>query len=360
MSAHGIRGIEYSEILEAVRQVEISSQKLEQQKAALNQYVKLGSWLIQARYAGKPQLLPCLKDMSPLVDRSLFARIKRKLKTLNTIHAACNADLICVKHHIRAFYCQPRRYTARIAMHADASEHKLKKELEILRQVRQFGCINVPAIHETGQAGPHAYLVEDLIDGEPVTYPADLQLLNQLAMDLWQNYLRFGLETAASDSYIEEGTSILIDDALEKTVWNPAWGSKQDFLDTITRLIGGNSSLLCGVGHGNLSLGNMIKHDNRIHVLDWEYAGETPIAFDVAKLLLQVPELGKNYTNYIESEMLRMTGSFTPFPVQMAYGWIKRLARLAALMQDAEDKERLAKRLALAVESTVKCFRNAG
>ena len=109
--------------------------------------------------------------------------------------------------------------------------------------------------------------------------------------------------------------------------WDPSWNVREALLERAAAILRENAFLPCSIGHGDLSLGNMIVgSDARIYLTDWESAREMPIAFDLHAILNLVPAT----RGFFESRMGASAwgdpgGPVLPFPDQCLLSVLVRI-----------------------------------
>jgi len=351
-----MRGKTPAAILKIVSEVEANAEELKGFTAGSNEYIKLGRWLVKSQYAKYPHKLPYVRKLTPLDSQGLWGRVRIFVKSLRPIRSICAADLICVKQNIRSFYMSETPVTAKIHINKHVSMDALEREFNIQKQVVNSGLLYITNKREVNYHANYPYCIEDVVDGSNVNYLLDKNLIGDFLEDLWGQYVAFGFELHDSSKFLSDSAYESIEAALIKIEWDESSGTQRGFLNDISRLINHKMDLLCGIGHGDLSTGNMISANGRIYLIDWENAGPMPIVFDILKLSLEFPEIRGFFAERIELEMKRLVAGPTPFPVQLAFAGVLHLSRLSQSVnkESAGIKER--KRLSKAIDMFVNSF----
>ncbi len=336
-----IRGISINDILGIVHRVESRALKHCNVTTNHNSYIKHGRWLIKTSYVKSNDKNLLFHQLSPVYNLGIKDKLKIYLKLLLPFKSACNADLICVKQHIRSFYLSTKPYTVKIFSESHGVNSYLEKEEYIRRTLSKTKLINIPKLRGSGKLNEYTYLVEDVVDGEPLIPTEDHQLVMDFLDTLWEQYIQLGLELRSSKEFISTEDYESIKTYLSSLDWRNEWGEFQVFLNLIKTLLEDDLTLLCSIGHGDLSLGNMLKTNKSVYLLDWEHAGIMPVAFDLTKLSFTYPDIIQLFSKRTEDEMKHLTTDSTPLKTQIALGCIYYILGISKNPRLHKSKPRL-------------------
>lgn len=138
-------------------------------------------------------------------------------------------------------------------------------------------------------SGGHFLLEPVLYGASPLHRGVRMEAVHELVPTLARAYVADGLEDRrlseieGSDlaQRLEEGIATLAE------AWQPHWGDRGRLERALARLVRRDRTLPCAMCHGDLVASNLMRGpDGCLRVIDWELAGEGPVAFDLAKLLL--------------------------------------------------------------------------
>ncbi|MEE6288979.1 phosphotransferase [Georgenia sp. MJ173] len=141
--------------------------------------------------------------------------------------------------------------------------------------------------HGTVLRGRTAYLTEETVTGRMPQDPAEVAVaMTGVARELGAVQRAVGitarpLGAVAHPRFAERWRAVVAGGHL-----SPALGAE------VERLIARDARLEVSFTHGDLVSSNVFLDDDRIVLIDWEYAGEQPIAFDLAKMHINAGPAG--------------------------------------------------------------------
>lgn len=145
----------------------------------------------------------------------------------------------------------------------------------------------MPTVYEHGTIldGQGAYLIEDTVVGETATRSQLEQLIVPLATRLSRVHQGVGIT--------EKPLSKIVGGMYRKR-WSTFVAAQQidpQLDQTIHRLIDRNDLLEVSLTHGDLVNSNILVSDNGFVLVDWEFSAMKPIAFDMAKMIINVSDI---------------------------------------------------------------------
>lgn len=157
----------------------------------------------------------------------------------------------------------------------------IERTLAAFSQVQRHAPGLMPAVHDDGAAGGGRYLVEESVFG---THPRSARALQDLA-----GAVAAGLRKLHEGyGVVEEPLSTVMGDRFAER-WGQAvrtYGIGADLDRRLRHLVDDDRRVEVSFGHGDLVGTNIMSLPERVMLIDWEYAGPIPIAFDVAKIHL--------------------------------------------------------------------------
>jgi len=203
--------------------------------------------------------------------------------------APVRADLVVIAKFdvdesvkLRGFYADAGR-TVRVQVGREDGRHGVSRTLEAYRQVSQHVPDLMPRIDDHGDApfSEGVYLVEELVTGShPVSRDEIQALAEPLAASLLRLHRGIGVSSRALSTVVNRRMP-------ERWRTFAREASVDGMVDAaVRRLIARDELVEISLVHGDLVASNIMIDDGRIVLVDWEYAGEHPIAFDLAKVHL--------------------------------------------------------------------------
>lgn len=258
------------------------------------------------------------------------------------VRAAVRADAVVIgkfdvarEVRLRSFYTEPG---LTVRFQAGGRPNGVSRTVLAHRAVTPHDPGLMPALEDHGRARPTrgVYLVERTLPGRAVRKDELLDLVEQLATRLHRVHQGVGVERRP----LSRAVSPHLPDR---------WGA---FADTqalsaglrtrVAALLDRDDLLEVSFGHGDLVRSNMLLHDGTLRLIDWEYSGEQPIAFDLAKVHLNCPDPQAGFDSLIRG--LGTVGSGPggySLAEQIALGHVQALSWDQARRQRAEAAGRL-------------------
>lgn len=162
-----------------------------------------------------------------------------------------------------------------------STSHGVARSVTAARVVGAHRPDLVPRMVDDGTmlGGRTAFLAEETVTGRPPrNAPEVIAALSSVATDLGAVQQAVGIDalplsTAAHPQLLERWRAVVADRQV-----TPALGAAVD------RLIARDALLEVSFTHGDLVSSNVLRSPGRVVLIDWEYAGTQPIAFDLAKM----------------------------------------------------------------------------
>ena len=242
---------------------------------------------------------------------------------------------------MRSFYAE-QELSARIqaASRRPDAEHGVSRSVRAAQIVGRHRPELVPAMvdHGTVFAGRTAYLVERTVTGRVPRSTAEiLALLPVVAAELAAVQRAEGvtaqrLSAVVPAAFLDRWRGVVEDGHV------PAPLAEQ-----IDRLIARDDLLDIGFTHGDLVSSNVLQTQDRVVLIDWEYAGVRPIAFDLAKMHVNAGPAGpaiERLEDALDGLVGHGTGHYSLLE-QLALAHVVVLSRFEARMQRAQRARRI-------------------
>ncbi len=184
---------------------------------------------------------------------------------------------------LRAFY--PDVGLALRLQRADDTGPGVARELEARRTIADHAPGLAPPVVGHGAFGGSpgiAYLFEELLPARQLNAPELIsEGLGELAARLTELHRGFGVGSRRLDEVISPKVPTWWSAVVPTLEIDPAIDA------AVQELFERNQELEISFGHGDLVGSNILRADGRIVLVDWEHSQTMPIAFDLAKPLLQ-------------------------------------------------------------------------
>lgn len=259
---------------------------------------KLGRWLIQEAYLDRIIFRPRMWRTDRRLPGLWPQPFLRGLCALlwcrwcaPRIRGNTSAQAVCVASNARAFYVDGG-YTIKVYLEGRRRrvEH-LVNEIETRVKLEPLRSLNLPTIRHYDVQGHPPFIAEDMIWGRRCRRSDARQIYAELLPQLARTYRQHGIVYRPVDQVIQQDRLIKhLTQALDMVRWNSRWCSRLNFLQVAVQLVARRETIPCSFGHGDLSLKNiLLSSSGAIYLVDWELAGESPIIFDLHKLLRALP-----------------------------------------------------------------------
>lgn len=227
---------------------------------------------------------------------------------------------------LRSFYIDSG-LSVRVQAGRREKQHGVSRTLEAYRRVVPHIPAIMPRIDDHGSAPPFrggVYLVEELVMGShPVSRDEIQELAEPLAGLLHRLHRGVGVASHPLSATVhrkmpERWSAFVrefgVDGALDAAV---------------RRLIERDELVEISLAHGDLVASNIMVNGGRIVLIDWEHAGEKPIAFDLAKIHLNSrdPVIAQaNLERGLEHSVGHRSGHYS-FAEQLALAHVQMLSQ---------------------------------
>lgn len=197
-----------------------------------------------------------------------------------------------------------------------------------------------PALRDHGSVfgGRTAYLVEQIVDGAvPVGKDGVLAALTAVARDLGSVQRAVGLEPRRLSSVLPadfpEHWQAVVEDGLVPP----------DSAAAVDRLVARDDNLDVSFTHGDLVATNILRVPGGVILVDWEFAGFAPVAFDLAKLHINAGPPGPAVDlldRTLKGAVGHRRGHYT-LAEQLLLGHVEVISRLERRMSKARRTRRV-------------------
>lgn len=163
----------------------------------------------------------------------------------------------------------------------------------VTRTVKAHGMVHphapglMPHVFEHGTIlnGQGAYLVETIVEGQPATRAQLQGLITPLTAQLHRVHNGVGITGKSLTNVVGTGYSWRWKKFRQAVKVNP-------HVDRAVRgLIDRDARLEVSLAHGDLVGSNILVAEDSFYLVDWEFADLKPIAFDMAKILINVDDI---------------------------------------------------------------------
>lgn len=216
--------------------------------------------------------------------------------SLGTVAVPCRSSLIRLGPASRPDHTRVRSYlqttdqlrTLKVWVVGGGRRKAGRRERMVRRTIAAYGAYPAPAVLAEGvEYGVHFILEPVILGRHPSTAQERLAAAVAIGHDLAAGYRASGISDRRLRDLVRptfaEGLEAVLDDP--GLPWPP--GRHAAMTAGLRSLVERDLSLPCALGHGDLNTGNVIRDERGRHwLIDWETAGDIPIAFDLRKLLL--------------------------------------------------------------------------
>lgn len=196
-----------------------------------------------------------------------------------------------VKSNLRTFYFSaPTPFTVKIFPVNDGCVSNVENELQTRKKVtRLVAGLSIPGItHSRVDADP-PFFAENLVLGRKPTKESDLIYIHRLLDGIWDLYRSCGIDFESAREWMPPQIESI--DSLFQSLGIEAIATQ--YKETISvvhhfllRIQDGYYPVPVSLGHGDLTISNMLRSNGVLYLLDWERSARMPIAFDLAKIAL--------------------------------------------------------------------------
>lgn len=176
---------------------------------------------------------------------------------------------------LRAFYPE-RQETSRFQ--AGGKNNGVHRTVAAHRIVREHDDGLMPRLLDHGGNDKVAYLVEEFAHGRVAVFDEIPDLAEPIARRLSAVHDGAGTSAQRLSEITHRDFSSRWSEVAQAAKIDPALSA------AVTELIGRDALLDVSIGHGDLVASNIMVTNDGFRLIDWEYAGQMPIAFDLAKL----------------------------------------------------------------------------
>jgi hypothetical protein len=256
-------------------------------------YVTFGDWIVKPELLLKRLLSRRRHIVSIMTGKVAYRGCLRYLENGTSLRAPSRADLVNIRAHfkrtglVRSFYISGRQPTSMKAW-LPPRTGRSNREVEVRNRLRvaEIGHLCVPAILSHGVVGDMEYMLEEFVDAHLPSRDIDRErVAGGLLPALRAHYQSHGISTIAVADYLGPDFCNQLDSASQALPWPSDWLARRTFLGRIRQLYDSGMALPCSFGHGDLNVSHVgMKRDGRFMILDWEAAGDMPVAADLADL----------------------------------------------------------------------------
>ena len=334
-----IRGHRIDDIFAVLENIENQIRDSFNIKEKTGNYLKCGEWLIKESY------------LIIFVANVLFRFSRKKIPffafdyTLKGAVKGCIAlirsqrykkrtcfEAIRVKNNVRAFYVKgDHPFCVKILVSNIRNIGHMKTEIETRKRVSEYKVLNIPKIFRFDLNYSPSFFIEELVWGDkPIRGKDSGKIEREFSKQIWEMYERYGITAKKIEDILDVGKfyEILYKSA-DKIPWRANYGKKEYFLETAKNILFSNGYLQYSLGHGDLTLGNIIiSTEGSVYLVDWERARERAIVFDSYEIITEIPGsrefFERKLLNYEENNK---NFKFIPFKDQLKLGALIKIKK---------------------------------
>jgi hypothetical protein len=270
----------------------------------------------------QPASLPGLDSPRALLPRAgrIMSWGRALVRPGDRVERRARAEAVHIGRNVRAFYLDvPRplsvkvvvrtgrldhsRVVSRPAASRDNGQEEPENGLDGEINAREFAgaFVNIPEILSYDRVGGYAFLTEPVVEGRrPLSRQDHAWVAENMLACFLRMYEASGFRFATPANVLGSSVSMEVVESALKDLRSPA--------STITCVLASAERLLTDVrcvaisfGHGALTGRNsVIDPDGNVRVLDWESAGEMPIANDLRYLLHAAPSCRHEIEKFLD------------------------------------------------------------
>lgn len=241
---------------------------------------------------------------------------------------------------LRAFY--PERGLA-LRLQGAGENSGVHRELTARRTVAEHAPYLAPQLlsHGAFDVGgePVAYLFEELIDARQLRNRKEVgERIGEVAELLTDLHASVGVASEPVERVVRRDLPQLWAEAVVEHDLDPSVG------DAVQALFARNERLEVSISHGDLVASNiLVTDDDRLVLVDWEFSRTQPIAFDLAKPLLQAadPEAALERLRHAVAPTLPASSASFTLEEQLTIAVARALSGSARKRAKAEKAGRL-------------------
>ena len=219
-------------------------------------------------------------------------------------------------------------------------EHGVSRSVRAAQLVAAHrpGLAPVMRDHGTLFAGRTAYLVEEVVEGRSPRTPAEIAAtMEVVAAELSVLQRAVGvtsrpLSAVVNPAFRERWRGVVADGHIPPTL-----------AARVDRLIARDELLEVSFTHGDLVSSNVLRVDERVVLIDWEYAATRPVAFDLAKMHVNAGPAGaavERLDTALGGRVGHASGHYS-LAEQLTLAHVVVLSRLEARKERAREADRL-------------------
>ncbi|MBD8063068.1 phosphotransferase [Oceanitalea stevensii] len=264
------------------------------------------------------------------------------------VTAPVAADAVLIGKFDRGRQVRMRSFYAEEALCAriQAGSRHPEREHGVSRSVRAAQLVAAhrpglaPAMRDHGTlfSGRTAYLVEEVVEGRTPRTPAEVAAtMTVVAAELMVLQEAVGVTSRPLSAVVNPAFHERWRGVVEDGHVPPKLAARVD------RLIARDELLEVSFTHGDLVSSNVLRVGDRVVLIDWEYAGTRPVAFDLAKMHVNAGPAGpalERLDDALDGTVGHASGHYS-LAEQLTLAHVVVLSRLEARMQRAREADRL-------------------
>ena len=292
-----LAGHEVEGCLEQLAEIEARYRDLAGSRAGESVYRVAGRWLVEEGHlrdrllSGMARALRA-RPRTPFIGGLKTAPLARAALSGPRLRSRSKAVAICFKQNIRAFYLETRPVTLKMA-NPTSWGRSVREEIGIRQRLDHAPGVSLPRLIASDPGGRPPYFWEELVFGRHLHSKRDHAFfLGQVLPRILDFYQGRGVRHTLGADFLD--FERLVADVLEvvdQARWSSRWIDRARFRARVAASgEAANRYLLVGMGHGDLSNGNiLITEDDRVCLVDWSRSRELILMQDLEKLFQEYP-----------------------------------------------------------------------
>lgn len=230
---------------------------------------------------------------TPVGLESLPADQQHALPGTGRVRARVRAESVLIgkfdvqaEVRLRAFY--PHNGLS-IRYQTGGNNNGIIRTVNAFEKVREYAPHLMPTVYDHGTIldGRGAYLIEETVVGESATRSELESIIFPLATQLHAVHQGAGVTQKYASQALGRRAPELWNEFVELQNINPELDEK------VRQLLKRDDLLEVSLTHGDLVNSNILIHENNFVLVDWEWSMIKPIAFDMAKIIINVSHFEK-------------------------------------------------------------------
>jgi len=242
-------------------------------------YASRSAWSTGAGYDTLPQ------DQQP--QRASQGHVRTRLRAESLLIGKFDVD---EEVRLRAFYPKPG---LSIRYQTGGKTNGVTRTVNAHKKVHRYAPNLMPTVREHGTIlnGRGAFLIEETVKGETATRTELETLMVPLTQQLHAVHQGVGIADKKASSILGHRARERWEDFVKLHDLDPQLDQK------VKKLLDRDALLEVSLTHGDLVNSNILVDEDDFVLVDWEWSMTKPIAFDLSKMIINVPDIDTTLRN---------------------------------------------------------------